>query len=75
MQGFQALDHLPALTASHEKIEMRTEFVVNAQKEKLKNMCDKKKNELFSHSEKSLCKCDLFGSNNLKLQTVFFLLL
>uniref|UniRef100_A0A671TXY9 E3 ubiquitin/ISG15 ligase TRIM25-like n=1 Tax=Sparus aurata TaxID=8175 RepID=A0A671TXY9_SPAAU len=54
LQGFQALDHLPAFTDSHEKIEMRTEFVVNAQKEKLKNMCDKKKNELFSHSEKSL---------------------
>lgn len=68
MQGFQALDHLPALTASHERVDTLTEFVT-AQKKKLKNMCDKKKNELFSRSENNLCKCDLFGSVTINLQT------
>uniref|UniRef100_A0A671U088 E3 ubiquitin/ISG15 ligase TRIM25-like n=1 Tax=Sparus aurata TaxID=8175 RepID=A0A671U088_SPAAU len=53
LQGFQALDHLPALTASHERIDTLTEFVT-AQKKKLKNMCDKKKSELFSRSENNL---------------------
>ena len=67
-QGFQALHHLPPFTDSHESFDTLTEFVT-AQKKKLKNMCDREKNELFSRSENNLCKCDLFGSANINLQT------
>ncbi|XP_030280512.1 E3 ubiquitin-protein ligase TRIM47-like isoform X2 [Sparus aurata] len=48
-QGFQALDHLPAFNDSHESFDTVTEFVTE-QKKKLKNMCDREKNVLFSHS-------------------------
>ncbi|XP_073328983.1 E3 ubiquitin/ISG15 ligase TRIM25-like [Pagrus major] len=53
LQGFQALDDLPAFTDSRERPDTLTVFVT-AQKDKLKNMCNKEKNELFSHSEKNL---------------------
>ncbi|XP_059190845.1 E3 ubiquitin-protein ligase TRIM65-like [Centropristis striata] len=49
LQGFQALGDLPESTHSHERRDL-TEFV-SAQTDKLKNMCNKEKKELFSHSE------------------------
>lgn len=49
---------------------MLTKFVT-AQKEKLKNLCNKEKNELFSRSEKHLSKCDYFGSPILIISLVW----
>ncbi|XP_031720342.1 tripartite motif-containing protein 16-like [Anarrhichthys ocellatus] len=50
LQGFQALGGLPVFTDSHERL---TKFT-SAQMDKLKNMCSKEKEELFSHSEENL---------------------
>lgn len=51
LQGFQALGDLPVFTNS--RLDMLTQFVTE-QTYKLKNMCDKEKKELFSHSEENL---------------------
>ncbi len=64
MQGVRALGDLPVLTDSHEKPETLMNFVA-AQKDKLKSICNKEKNELFSRSEDNMCKYDPFGSLNL----------
>ncbi|XP_070764238.1 E3 ubiquitin/ISG15 ligase TRIM25-like [Enoplosus armatus] len=53
LQGFQALGDLPVFIDSQERLDMLSEFVT-AQKDKLKNMCNKEKNELSSHSEKTM---------------------
>ncbi|XP_078113700.1 E3 ubiquitin/ISG15 ligase TRIM25-like [Sander vitreus] len=53
MQGCQALGDLPVFTDSHARPDMLTEFVT-AQIDKLKNMCNKEKGELFRHSEEDL---------------------
>lgn len=58
-QGFRALGDLPVLTNSHGRLDMLTEFVTT-QKDKLKNMFKKEKNELISHSDKHLCKCNQY---------------
>ncbi|XP_035520632.1 E3 ubiquitin-protein ligase TRIM47-like [Morone saxatilis] len=52
-QGFQALGDLPAFTDSQERPDTLTEFVT-AQKDKLKNVCNKGKNELVAHSEENM---------------------
>ena len=69
MQGCRALGDLPVFTDSHARPDMLTEFVT-AQTDKLKNMCNKEKRELFSHTEEDLCKCDQFGSPNLIITLV-----
>lgn len=77
VQGFWALGDLSVLTDSHEKPDMLAEFVT-AQKDKLGNMCSKAKNELFSHCEENVCKCNHFGALNLIIslvQSAYFLLL
>ncbi|XP_042268234.1 E3 ubiquitin-protein ligase TRIM47-like [Thunnus maccoyii] len=53
LEGFQALGDLPVFTDSHESHDMLSNFVT-AQKNKLKDMCDQMKNELFSHCEENL---------------------
>ncbi|XP_044047860.1 E3 ubiquitin-protein ligase TRIM47-like [Siniperca chuatsi] len=53
LQGFQALCDLPVFTDSHAKLDMRSEFIT-VQKDKLKDMCNKEKNELLSHSGKKM---------------------
>ncbi|TDH09288.1 hypothetical protein EPR50_G00085410 [Perca flavescens] len=53
LQGCRALGDLPVFTDSHARPDMLTEFVT-AQTDKLKNMCNKEKRELFSHSEEDL---------------------
>ncbi|XP_074488279.1 E3 ubiquitin/ISG15 ligase TRIM25-like [Sebastes fasciatus] len=53
LQGFQALGGLPVFTDSHQKLDQLTEFATE-QTDKLRNMCNKEKKELFSHSEKNL---------------------
>ncbi|XP_071360260.1 E3 ubiquitin/ISG15 ligase TRIM25-like [Trachinotus anak] len=50
LQGFQALGSLPASPHSHQRLDRLTEFVT-AQKDKLKNMCNKGKNELIVRTE------------------------
>ncbi|XP_051238354.1 E3 ubiquitin-protein ligase TRIM47 isoform X2 [Dicentrarchus labrax] len=52
-QGFQALGDLPAFTDSHERPDTLTKFVT-AQKDKLKNVCNKGKKELVTHSEENM---------------------
>ncbi|XP_040893780.1 E3 ubiquitin/ISG15 ligase TRIM25-like [Toxotes jaculatrix] len=46
LKGFQALGDLSAFPHSHERVDTLTEFV-SAQKERLKNICHKEKNELL----------------------------
>ncbi|XP_070687110.1 E3 ubiquitin/ISG15 ligase TRIM25-like [Pempheris klunzingeri] len=53
LQGFYGFGDLPVFTESHDSPDMLTKFVT-AQKDKLKNMFNKEKNELFSHSDKHL---------------------
>ncbi|XP_042351489.1 probable E3 ubiquitin-protein ligase TRIML1 [Plectropomus leopardus] len=53
LQGLQHLGELPVFTNSHDRPDVLTEFVA-AQKDKLKNMCDKEKKVLFSHYEENL---------------------
>ncbi len=60
VQGFQALGDLPVLTDSHKGLDMQTRQFVTSQTDKLKNMCNKEKEELCSRSEAHLCKCDQF---------------
>ncbi|XP_022069465.2 E3 ubiquitin-protein ligase TRIM47-like isoform X1 [Acanthochromis polyacanthus] len=52
--GFQALDDLPVFTDSDERFDL-TEFVT-AQKDKMKNMCDKESNELICNSGEIMLK-------------------
>lgn len=58
VQGFQLLGELPAFIDSQKKPGSLTEFVT-AQKDKLKNMCIKEKDQLMHHPEKNLCKYEL----------------
>lgn len=53
LQGFQAMGGLPVFTDSHQTPDQLTEFVT-AQTDKLRNICNKEKRELFSHSEENL---------------------
>lgn len=55
MQDFQALGDLPVFTDAHDKCDKLTEFVT-AQIDKLKNMCNKEKKELFINCDKSVGK-------------------
>ncbi|XP_008285329.1 tripartite motif-containing protein 16-like [Stegastes partitus] len=52
--GFQALGDIPAFTDSHETFDL-TEFVA-AQKDEMKNMCDKERNELLFNSGEIMLK-------------------
>lgn len=69
VQGFQALGDLPAFPHSHERLDTLTEFVT-AQRDKLKNMCNKEKEELFIRSEGNVCKYGQFGFLNLIISLV-----
>ncbi|KAF7663622.1 hypothetical protein LDENG_00205730 [Lucifuga dentata] len=53
LQSFHALADLPECTAAPESFNMLTQFVT-AQKDQLKNMCNKEKNELFNVPEKNM---------------------
>ncbi|XP_026220411.1 E3 ubiquitin-protein ligase TRIM47-like isoform X3 [Anabas testudineus] len=53
LKDFQALGDLPVFTDAHDKCDKLTEFVT-AQIDKLKNMCNKEKKELFINCDKSV---------------------
>ncbi|XP_023271188.1 tripartite motif-containing protein 47-like [Seriola lalandi dorsalis] len=55
LQGFKALGNLTASPHSHERLDTLTEFVT-AQKDTLKNMCNKEKNRLLYSEEHLLLK-------------------
>ena len=72
MQRFQDLGNLCVLTDPQEDLDPLDEFV-SAQKDELKQMCEKQKNELFIHFEETRCKFNEISLNIVGFISVGFL--